>query len=231
MSSSWSLLFKHVVPLARPYLCAAHLSGLRALDLSRREAPHPERLADKTKRMTGWDLVRAEGEVSQGAFFALLAERKFPLVYELRPEESLFSSAQPDLWHEVFGHLPFLWDPRMSEFYQEIGRIGRDADRDKDDSALNWATKLYWYLCEYGLVREGGELKMIGAGLIASPVGSFKARGLGAGLRIRKFDVSGLRNERFDPYRFQDSLYVLSDYKQISQNLCRPRPLLRLFHL
>src|SRR5581483_498389 len=122
---------------------------------------------------TGWELVRATGEVPTRDFFTLLAGRKFPLVYELRPECSLFASALPDQWHEVFGHIPLLWNPILSEIYQGLGRAAVASLQEGRVGDFETIAKAYWYSCEYGLVSEGGHLKMIGAGLIASPLGTY----------------------------------------------------------
>ncbi len=209
----WDYLYPDVEPVLSDVLC----HGLESINLPRDQVPDLKSLGEIIGRRTGWEFQQAYGEVGLRDFFQMLAHRQFPLVNELRPVKSLFASAQPDLWHEVFGHLPALVDETMSEIYQGMGHAGLQALQSGDQSTLQRIGKYYWYICEYGLILQGDEVRILGAGLAASPVGRFKLTS--RNVNRERLTPAAIEAIDWDSHRYQNSLFVIESLPATYQML------------
>lgn len=212
---TWRALWSFHGPRLRALAPGGHRLGMERLGLSEERCPSPEVIREITARETGWQLVPVRGEVPTGEFFEMLASRRFPLSTNLRPREQLFAAADPDLWHEVIGHLCLLWDERASELYETLGRMGHAARA--DDGKFSLVEKLYWYLAEYGLVRSEAGRKIVGAGLLASPLGVEKIL-LGTAA-IRRFSLGAVAEAPFRRYAFQSLLFEMESIEAALSSL------------
>jgi len=139
--------------------------GLARLDLGAGGIPELDALSDALEALTGWRLVSVAGIVPDEAFFAMLADRRFPIGNFIRRRDQLDYLDEPDCFHDIFGHVPMLADPAMARWMEALGRLGRAGMAAGDGET---ASRLYWYTVEFGLAREGDEVRILGAGLASS---------------------------------------------------------------
>ena len=161
----WDLLFARQVERVGPRLVSAFRRGIDVLRLGHPVIPRLDEINDRLLPATGWRCVAVPGLIPDPAFFAMLAERVFPVGNFIRRRDQLDYLAEPDLFHDIFGHVPMLADPTVAELMAEIGRIGVAACAAGEGELV---ARVYWHSIEFGLAREDGELRILGAGLASS---------------------------------------------------------------
>jgi phenylalanine-4-hydroxylase len=161
----WDLLFARQVELLGSRVVSAFFDGIDLLKLSHPGVPDVEGLNAILEPRTGWRTVAVPGLVPDDVFFAMLSERVFPVGNFIRTREQLDYLEAPDCFHDMFGHIPMLAHHGFAEMAEHIGRLGLAAIAAGEGVR---AARLYWHSVEFGLAREGGELKILGAGLASS---------------------------------------------------------------
>ena len=161
----WDLLYARQVPYLGNHIVEPFRKGLARLDLGAGGIPELEALSDRFEPLTGWRLVSVAGIVPEQAFFAMLSERRFPIGNFIRGADQLDYLDEPDCFHDLFGHVPMLADPAMARLMEALGRLGTAAIVAGHGDIVS---RLYWYTVEFGLALEGGETKILGAGLASS---------------------------------------------------------------
>lgn len=161
----WDLLFTRQVELLGSRVVAQFLEGI---DLLRLDHPGVPDLAELNRRLepaTGWRTVAVPGLVPDDAFFAMLRDRVFPVGNFIRKREEIDYLEEPDCFHDLFGHIPMLADPGFAAMVEQVGHLGEAAIAAGQGHKV---ARLYWHSVEFGLARESGELKILGAGLASS---------------------------------------------------------------
>jgi phenylalanine-4-hydroxylase len=161
----WDILFARQVDHLQGRIVAEFLDGIGRLGLDEPGIPELERLNRRLAPMTGWQCVSVSGLVPDAAFFAMLAERVFPIGNFIRDADSLDYLEQPDCFHDIFGHVPMLASPAVARMMESLGRLGTRAIAAGLGDEI---ARLYWHSVEFGLAREEGSLKVLGAGLASS---------------------------------------------------------------
>ena len=161
----WDLLFARQVELLGSRVVSPFLQGIDLLRLSHPGVPDVEGLNAILEPRTGWRTVAVPGLVPDDTFFAMLAERVFPVGNFIRTREHLDYLQAPDCFHDMFGHIPMLAHHDFAEMAEHIGRLGKAACAAGESER---ASRLYWHTVEFGLSLEHGELKILGAGLASS---------------------------------------------------------------
>lgn len=161
----WDRLFARQLPYLGSRIVTPFLEGIPKLGLDQPGIPNLGRLNERLVRLTGWRCVSVPGLVPDGAFFAMLAERRFPIGNFIRSADSLDYLEEPDCFHDIFGHVPMLTHEPVARLMQAMGRLGVDAVAAGFGETIS---RLYWHTVEFGLAREGGEVKILGAGLASS---------------------------------------------------------------
>lgn len=161
----WSHLFDLLAPRVAAHACSAHRRGLAMLDLSRDRIPTLDEVNARLEPASGWLLVDDHDAHRTAAdYYAQVARKRFPVSLLPREESTLEYAPEPDVFHDLFGHAPLLTDARVGELEVLIAttflRVG-EADRER-------VKQLAWYSTEFGLVREEGEVRLLGAGLLSS---------------------------------------------------------------
>ncbi|MEO5808636.1 MAG: phenylalanine 4-monooxygenase [Sphingomicrobium sp.] len=196
----WDLLFARQVESVGPRLVEAFRRGLDVLRLGHPGIPELGEVNDRLIAATGWRTVAVPGLIPDADFFAMLAERVFPVGNFIRRRDQLDYLDEPDLFHDIFGHVPMLADPTVAGLMEEVGRLGVAACAAEHGEL---AARLYWFSIEFGLAREGGELRILGAGL-ASSFGESKIALDDPDIERRTFTLSEAvrtpyRNNSFQP--------------------------------
>ncbi len=161
----WDLLFARQQQALAGRAVSAFAQGLDVLRLSRPGIPEFGELNARLSERTGWQVVAVPGLVPDDVFFEHLRHRRFPAGNFIRRRDQLDYLEEPDVFHDVFGHVPLLALPEMADFMQKLGELGLAAF---EASALHRLTRLYWYTVEFGLAREAGALSIYGAGIVSS---------------------------------------------------------------
>jgi phenylalanine-4-hydroxylase len=161
----WDLLFARQVELLGSRVVAAFLDGIDLLKLSHPGVPDVEGLNAILEPRTGWRTVAVPGLVPDEIFFAMLAQRVFPVGNFIRTRDQLDYLEAPDCFHDMFGHIPMLAHHDYAEMTRHIGELGSAAIAADQGHK---AARLYWHSVEFGLAKEHGELKILGAGLASS---------------------------------------------------------------
>ena len=161
----WDLLFTRQVDLLGSRVVTPFLDGLDILRLSKPGVPDLGELNRHLEPRTGWKTVAVEGLVPDDAFFAMLVDRIFPIGNFIRRREELDYLEEPDCFHDIFGHVPMMVDSRMARLMEHVGRLGTAAIAAGRGIEI---ARLYWHSAEFGLCREDGSAKILGAGLASS---------------------------------------------------------------
>ena len=161
----WDTLFVRQVPYLGSRIVTPFLAGIPKLGLDQPGIPDLDQLNAQLEPLTGWRCVSVPGLVPDDAFFAMLAERCFPIGNFIRSAESLDYLEEPDCFHDIFGHVPLLADESVARLMQAMGRVGIEAVAQGFGDTIS---RLYWHTVEFGLARENGQVKILGAGLASS---------------------------------------------------------------
>ncbi len=162
----WDDLFARQMNVLPGRACSAMLEGLEKLDLGKGGVPDFGELSEELGKRTGWSVVPVPMLIPDHVFFWHLANRRFPAGNFIRTRETFDYIQEPDVFHDVFGHVPLLTDPTFADYMQEYGRAGWKAMRYNKLKALG---ALYWYTVEFGLMMEAGEPRIYGAGILSGP--------------------------------------------------------------
>lgn len=163
--SVWDLLFARQVDLLGTHVVSPFLDGIDLLKLSHPGVPDVEGLNAILELRTGWRTVAVPGLVPDDIFFAMLSERVFPVGNFIRTRDQLDYLEAPDCFHDMFGHIPMLAHHDYAGMTRHIGELGTAAIAAGEGDR---AARLYWHSVEFGLAKEHGELKILGAGLASS---------------------------------------------------------------
>lgn len=210
---TWAQLFARQSALLPGLACAAFLDGLVRLGLSPDRIPRFEDLNRELQRRTGWTLIGVEGLLPELDFFEHLAARRFPVTWWIRRPEQIDYLSEPDLFHDLYGHVPLLANPVFADYMQAYGEGGVKAARNSPES-LQFLTRLYWYTVEFGLIREAGGLRIYGAGILSSKTESLYAVQSPAPNRIG-FDLLRVMRTRYRIDTFQQTYFVIRDFEQL----------------
>jgi phenylalanine-4-hydroxylase len=161
----WDLLFARQVELLGSRVVSPFLDSIDLLRLSHPGIPELAELNAILEPRTGWRTVAVPGLVPDAVFFAMLSERVFPVGNFIRTRDQLDYLEAPDCFHDLFGHIPMLAHHDFAAMAEHIGRLGLAAIRAGEGERV---ARLYWHSVEFGLAREAGELKILGAGLASS---------------------------------------------------------------
>ena len=207
----WDTLFARQQTLLHDRAVTAFQEGLDILHLSRPGVPNFDELSEKLQARTGWTVVAVPGLVPDDIFFDHLSKRRFPAGSFIRQAKQLDYLEEPDVFHDVFGHVPLLAQPAVADFMQALGELGLQS---LEKGALHRLARLYWYTVEFGLAREGGALKIYGAGILSSfgeshySLESAKPHRLG-------FDLERVLRTRYRTDAFQQSYFVIDRFEDV----------------
>jgi phenylalanine-4-hydroxylase len=208
---TWITLYDQQSAVLPGRACDAYLRGLDALDLHGGGIPDFAELNTKLRALTGWIVVAVPGLVPDEVFFEHLANRRFPAGNFIRRADELDYLEEPDVFHDVFGHVPMLTDTVFADYMQAYGEGGLRA---LGLDALHRLARLYWYTVEFGLLRTSAGLRIYGAGILSSRTESIFSLESGSPHRV------GFELERVmrTPYRiddFQQVYFVIPSLQEL----------------
>ena len=196
----WDRLFARQVAMLQQRAAPEFLAGVNVLKMTRPGIPDFAELSARLLDLTGWEVVAVPGLVPDDVFFGHLAERRFVSGRFIRTLEQLDYLEEPDIFHDVFGHVPLLANPVFADYMQAYGKGGLRAAGARAVAKLS---RLYWYTVEFGLVRSGNALKLFGAGIVSSH-----------GESLFALDNPSPHRIGFDMLRLMRTPYRIDDYQQ-----------------
>ena len=211
----WAQLFQRQRELLVGRASDAFLAAQDAMGMTPDAIPKFEDLNAILQRATGWTLVGVEGLLPELTFFEHLANRRFPVTWWIRKPEQLDYLAEPDLFHDLFGHVPLLMNPLFADYMAAYGRGGVKAHGIGPEALVN-LTRLYWYTVEFGLIREPGGLRIYGSGIVSSMGESRYCLESDAPNRIG-FDLERIMRTRYRIDTYQKTYFVIDSFEQLME--------------
>ena len=207
----WDRLFKRSQAVLHERACDEFTAMMHTLKLSDSGIPDMERLSDRLDKITGWRVVPVAELVPDAVFFDHLANRRFPAGAFIRSEQEMDYLEEPDVFHDVFGHVPLLANPIYSNFMQAYGKGGQRAI---SLGRLPNLARLYWYTVEFGLIRTPAGLRIFGAGIMSSTTESVFALESQSPNRIA-FDLDRVMRTRYLIDDFQQTYFVIESFEKL----------------
>jgi phenylalanine-4-hydroxylase len=201
----WKTLYERQTKLLPGRACEEFVQGMHALPIGADRIPDFRRLSDVLMRATGWQVVAVPGLVPDEVFFDHLANRRFPAGHFIRRAQQLDYLEEPDVFHDVFGHVPMLMHPVIADYIQAYGVGGLRA---QSLGVLDKLTRVYWYTIEFGLLEQAGGLRIYGSGIVSSYTESVFALDDASPNRIR-FALERVMRTRYRIDDFQETYFVL----------------------
>jgi len=206
----WSILYRRRMKTLGENGSHLFLDGADIIGLEEHEVPNLDQVNAVLEARTGWNAVPVTGFLPAREFFLCLANRRFPTTITVRPKEKIDYLQEPDIFHDVFGHVPLHADSVFADFLQKFGAV---AARARSDQETTWMARLFWFTVEFGLIRDRDGTKVYGSGLISSAADAKNA--LGPKCDRRDFDVEAVIAQDFEIDRLQDILFVVDDFEQL----------------
>jgi phenylalanine-4-hydroxylase len=207
----WQELVSRRMPQLQTHACAEYLDGFHQIGLRADKLPDLKAVSGLLAPRTGWCSTPVSGFLPADAFFEMLAARMFPTTTWLRARESMDYTPEPDIFHDVFGHVPMHAHPVFADFLEHYAKVCA-ASMAKPES-LQRLGRLFWFTVEFGLIRQNGGIKVYGSGLISSH--GECSRVLAGGCEIRDFDLDAVLNQEMQTSHMQPVLYAVESFDQI----------------
>lgn len=205
---NWRFLFERQMQLLPGRAGAAYLRGVETLNMVPDRIPALADLSRILQRETNWQVARIPGLLHERDFFTLLSERKFPSTDYIRGTDELDYTPAPDLFHDIFGHMPMLTEPAFADFYQLFGQAALNAEG-IDRQSLE---RMHWFTVEFGLIRDPEEIRIFGAGVLSSKNEVVHAL---EQAEQRPFSVDAVINQDYEVWHLQPVLFVLESFDQL----------------
>ena len=207
---TWRMLYSRRMDALRETGSQIYLSGAKLIGLEPDRLPDLEDVNARLAARTKWAAVGVGGFMPPVVFFRCLAARRFPTTLTVRPRSKLDYLPEPDLFHDVFGHVPLHADPVFADFLQHFGALAAVSPGEKETEEM---ARLFWFTVEFGLIKEAGRTKVYGSGLISSHADA--ANALGPNCDRRPFDLDAVIAQPYEIDRMQDVLFVVDSFDQL----------------
>lgn len=206
----WRILYRRRMDTLRDTGSRVFLRGIERIGLHPDRVPNLSLVNEALGALTGWRAVGVTGFIPAGQFFHCLSRRRFPTTLTVRPRAQLDYLPEPDIFHDVFGHVPLHSDPVFADFLQRFGALAAASRNDEETTEM---ARLFWFTVEFGLIREAGTTKVYGSGLISSHGDA--ANALGPSCERRPFELDAVLSQPFEIDRLQDVLFVIDSFAQL----------------
>jgi phenylalanine-4-hydroxylase len=206
----WATLVDRRRSQLEAHACREYLEGSSFIGLETDRLPDLSAITQRLKPRTGWSTTAVSGFLPSEAFFEMLAARKFPTTTWLRSRDSLAYTPEPDIFHDVFGHVPMHAHPVFADF---LAHYGSACARLGNAEALERLGRLFWYTVEFGLIRERGAVKIYGSGVISSHGESTNV--IEGGCQIRDFDLEEVLATPVRVDQIHNLLFAIESFDQL----------------
>ena len=210
----WQTVSRELARLHEQYAARAYLDGAARLELPGERVPQLREVDARVRALTGFRVRPVPGLVPTRTFYGALAERCFLSTQYVRHHSVPFYTPEPDIVHEIIGHANMLASPALADLYEKAGRASLRA---ASDAALEFFSRVFWFSLEFGVVREDGELRAYGAGLLSS----YGELQVFRDAVIRPFDIDTMGTWSYDITRYQPVLFAAPSFDSVTEELGR----------
>lgn len=208
---TWRTLFERQQQTLKGRVCSEYLDGLNTLGITGDGVPDFEKMNKSLRKATGWEVVAVPGLIPSRPFFQMLANRQFPSGNFIRTQEQLDYLEEPDIFHDVFGHVPLLTNPAYADYMNQYGKIGLDAINNK---GVKYLARLNWYTIEFGLIRKPEGIQIYGAGIVSS-YGESKYVVEDKSANYLQFDMERVLRTGYYIDDYQASYFVVDSFEKL----------------
>jgi phenylalanine-4-hydroxylase len=212
--ATWAELVSRRMPQLARHAAEEYLEGFAIIGLRTDNLPKLEEISLRLQPRTRWSTIPVSGFMPGPAFFAMLAARQFPTTTWLRSPDSLEYTPEPDIFHDVFGHVPMHAHPVFADFLAHYGQFCAGID---DEAVLERIGRLFWYTVEFGLIRQHGRVKVYGSGLISSNGECTNV--LEGHCEVRDFTLDAVLNAPVQVDQMHKVLFAIESFDQIYESL------------
>ena len=209
----WQQLYARQLAVLPGRACDAFLQAQDQLRMSPDQIPKFSELNLLLGAATGWQIVAVEGLLPELDFFTHLANRRFPVSWWIRRPDQIDYLEEPDLFHDLFGHVPLLMQPLFADYLEAYGKGGVRA-HGLGPEALMQLARLYWYTVEFGLIQQADGLRIYGAGIVSSKGESIHCLESAAPHRVG-FDLARVMRTAYRIDSYQQTYFVIDSFEQL----------------
>ncbi len=207
----WSMLYAEQMAHLPNVATAAYLKGIETVQFVPDKVPHFSVINAELAKTTGWEVYIVPGLIDNKPFFEHLARREFPATTWLRKLEQLKYIEEPDMFHDIFGHVPLLSEQFFCNYLQGLSDIALEYI--ENPTAVELIARMYWFTVEFGLIKEAEAIKIYGAGILSSP-GESVACVAPEAVHV-PFDIQHILDTPYIKDKFQAKYFVIDSYKQL----------------
>lgn len=211
----WKILFERQIPQLEKVAAHEYLQGVKDIQFNSNTIPNISHTNKLLEQLTGWQLIVVPGIIKEPDFFNLLSQKKFPATTWLRKKEELDYLPEPDMFHDVFGHVPILTNYHFTEFFQAIGTLG--VQHLHNENVVAMLGRLYWFTVEFGLLQTQQQLKIYGAGIISS-FGETQFCLSDQPTRL-PYNTELIMNTPYENDHIQNAYYVIDSFEQLYHSI------------
>ena len=211
----WKILYERQMPALEVHAAKEYLDGIQNIQFSSDTIPNITNTNNLLKEQTGWELIVVPGIIKEPDFFTLLSQKKFPATTWLRKKEQLDYLPEPDMFHDVFGHVPLLTNFHFTEFFQTIGLLG--VEHLQNEEIIAMLGRLYWFTIEFGLIKTNHITQIYGAGIISSY--SETKFSLSKEPKHIPYNAPLIMHTPYENDHIQDTYYVIDSFEQLYHSI------------
>lgn len=208
---TWKLLFERQAELLPGRACNEYLDGMKLMHFTPDRIPALKDLSTVLTGITGWTVARIPGLLNEQDFFGFMARRVFPSTDYIRPRHEIDYTPAPDLFHDIFGHMPMITNPFFADFFQLISQASLNATG-KDRRRVE---RFYWFTVEFGLIRNPQGTRIYGAGILSSPKEVVHA--LTEEVEVLPYHPERLASQEYDVWHMQPLLFAIESFEQLKE--------------
>jgi len=208
----WEILYEKQIDALQKVATSDFFTGLKLCGFESNKIPHVETVNTNLINATGWQVFVVPGLIADKPFFELLANKYFPVTTWIRKMEELEYLEEPDMFHDVFAHVPLLSIQPFVDFLQGLSQIA--LKHIENPEAIELLSRLYWFTVEFGLIKENNELRIYGAGILSS-IGESQFSVYDKEVPRYPFDVRHIMRTPYYKHDFQKQYFVIDSYEQL----------------
>lgn len=203
---TWAIMFDRQMKALPGRASDEYLEALKYMNLPSDRIPTLKEVDKKLRASTGWGVTRVEGLVPEKEFFECLSQKLFPCTDFIRERSEVEYTPSPDMFHDIFGHLPLITNQTFASFYEFYGKAALRANPDQ----IVKLQRIYWFTVEFGLIKNKDGRRIYGSGILSS-VGEVMYS-LGDKVRVHPFEYDTVENQYFEIHHMQDDLFEIPSF-------------------
>ncbi len=212
----WAILQQRMMQILPSYSSKEYLHGITAVGFQKDSIPNFKTCNSKLLALTGWTIYAVPGLIDNNNFFEHLSKKEFPATTWIRKKSELDYLEEPDMFHDVFGHIPLLANAAFANFLEKLAAISLQYI--SNDWAIELISRLYWYTVEFGLIKEEGHLKVYGAGILSSSGETKYSIESNIPQRV-PYNIDELFATPYIKDKFQEKYFVIASYGQLYESI------------